>query len=79
MSNQSFSLKIYAFGGCDGCAGGTCPTVYRSDDGKFYVQGYAVSEEIRSKVHLDENEILIEVSPELISSIEKNVANDPRK
>lgn len=63
-------LQILA-GGDRGCAGGQCPTVYKDNDGKLYIQGYITSKEIKLAAPLGKNEELVEISPELIEAIKK--------
>ncbi len=51
------------------CAGGKCPTVYRSDDGRYFVQGYKVGGEIKSLAPLPTSEDLVEISQELAEAL----------
>jgi hypothetical protein len=69
------TLLFFAGGGCPpGCSGGTCPTVYKSSDGRFYVQGYRVPKDIVAQVDLGDDELLVEVDPTLIENIMKATA-----
>jgi len=64
---------IAASGDTVGCKGGLCPTVYRSEDGRYFVQGFNVSDDVRSVVALASNESLVEISSELIDSLTTRV------
>lgn len=68
--NNNIKLQIIA-GGEGGCAGGVCPTVYKSNNGKYYIQGYIVQQEIKNITSLGVDEDLVEISPELIEAIKK--------
>jgi hypothetical protein len=43
MHKESARMKLTRV--VDGCAGGTCPTLYETDRGTYVVQGYVVSDE----------------------------------
>jgi len=70
MKMSARKLQILA-GGETGCAGGKCPTVYKDNDGKLYIQGYVTNKEIKLAAPLGENEDIVEISPELIAAIKK--------
>lgn len=67
---SKIELKVIANGEI-ACAGGKCPTIYKGTDGKFYIQGYVVKEEIKLGASLGGNEDLVEISSELIEAIRK--------
>jgi hypothetical protein len=52
-----------------GCSGGNCPTIYESDDGQIYVQGYLSTEGEREGVELAPNEGLVRISRRLLESL----------
>ena len=56
-------------GGESGCAGGQCPTVYRSEDGRVFVQGWRVADAIRVTVRPNDQEDLVEVPAELLKTL----------
>jgi hypothetical protein len=51
------------------CLGGHCPTLYKSDDGKLYVQGFVVNGEVRALVDIPAGEDLVEISPGLVAAL----------
>ncbi|MQB05723.1 hypothetical protein DXT91_16530 [Agrobacterium tumefaciens] len=52
-----------------GCSGGQCPTLYQSEDGKYFVQGYEVNSALLEENKIPKGELLVEISSELIESI----------
>jgi len=50
------------------CAGGSCPTVYRTNRGTLVVQGTPLSAEAAG-LDLPEDEILVEIPEELLNAI----------
>jgi len=58
----------------NGCGGGQCPTLYRSDDGRYFVQGNTVSPDISAEIResVPAGEEIVELSAEMISAI-KNI------
>ena len=59
-------LKLKKFAGIDDCLGGACPTVYISQDGKFFIQGYVVSEMVKNSIKVPQGESLVEIPEELL-------------
>ena len=57
--------------GPNGCAGGACPTIYQSDDGRYFIQGYETDETTRSGIKLPDKENLVEVNADLIKAIKE--------
>jgi len=53
------------------CTGGYCPSFYEGDDGKFYVKGHIVSDQIRQILNADETEDVVSIPKELIEAIKK--------
>ena len=51
------------------CKSGPCPTLYQDEDGKFYIQGFKVLENLKKSVSMSENEDLVEISPNPIDAI----------
>jgi hypothetical protein len=62
------NVKLEKFAGIDTCLGGTCPTVYRAEDGRFFVQGYVVADDVKSGVNVPAGESLIEIPEDLLRS-----------
>jgi hypothetical protein len=54
----------------DGCFDGTCPALYRSDRGTLVVQGRIVKD---SDVTPAEGEALVEIAPELVPDLLKQI------
>ncbi|MFI5895818.1 hypothetical protein ACIA5D_37550 [Actinoplanes sp. NPDC051513] len=52
------------------CAGGSCPTVYRTDRGTYVVQGYALTAEAAG-LDLPAGEQLVEIPAELLAEAVK--------
>lgn len=48
-----------------GCAGGKCPAIYLGSDGKYYVQGVTVSDDVRAEVALPQEKTLCAFLPSL--------------
>lgn len=65
---KKINLTVLATTG-GGCSGSTCPTVYQSSDGRFFVQGYVTSDEIRSQANLADNETLVEINMDLLKNL----------
>jgi hypothetical protein len=63
---SSSRVSLYA---SNGCGGGSCPTVYKTEDGKFYVQGYSVEQPAQIGVTLPSGESLVQVDEALIRAI----------
>ena len=61
--------KLEIVGGLEGCAGGSCPTIYKDSNGKIFIQGYKISEELRKQATIASNEDIVELSPELIEQL----------
>lgn len=55
------------------CKGGVCPTIYKSNDGRFFVQGIHVDEDIVNEINPPKNETVVEVSEALLSNLIKNM------
>ena len=51
------------------CAGGTCPRLVKTTDGKFLIQGFKISDEIKNHFSISENEEMLEIPEELITNI----------
>lgn len=54
------------------CNNGPCPTLYRADDGRLFIQGYIVEPEVKAGASPPEGEDVVEVSDELIKLIINN-------
>jgi hypothetical protein len=53
------------------CSGGSCPTIYRTDQGTLVVQGYKVTDGIG--VDIPDGEALVEIPAELLAEAAKFV------
>lgn len=65
-------MKIAVFsvhGGSEGCAGGSCPTVYETDRGTFIVQGAQLDRAASGLVPLPLGEQAVEVPADLLIAI----------
>lgn len=54
------------------CGGGECPTLYQSEDGRYFVQGYKVVDSMMTENNIPKNETLIEINAELIDFIKRS-------
>jgi hypothetical protein len=69
MEDQEACMKLTRLSGTD-CYDGTCPTLYRSEQGTLVVQGRIVQ---TSDVTPPEGEALVEIAPELESDLLKQI------
>jgi hypothetical protein len=46
--------------------GGSCPSVFVSDDGRLVVQGYKLSDDLRSAITVPSNEDAVEIPANLL-------------
>ena len=60
-------LKLELLAGPDGCAGKSCPTIYKTDRGTVVVQGYTVTE--ATTAALGPGESLVEIPAALIDEL----------
>ena len=51
------------------CAGGKCPAIYRSEDGRIFVQGNSAPEDVSRAVNVPKGEALIEVPESLLKKL----------
>jgi len=65
MSKSSHN-KLHLLGGL-GCGGGSCPAIYKDDNGRIFVQGSKIDHELRSQVAVPEHEELVELPRELLN------------
>lgn len=48
----------------------TCPTLYRTVDGQYYVQGYLVTDaEVLAEMSIPDGEAVVQITPELVRLI----------
>lgn len=59
-------LELEIFAGIDTCLGGACPTVYRAEGGRFFVQGSVVPDIVKSAVNTPPGESLVEIPEALL-------------
>ena len=62
-------LTVISGDGDQNCAGKHCPTVYRSDDGRVFVQGWRVDPGTRKSVVRSGDEDLVEVPADLLKNL----------
>jgi hypothetical protein len=66
MHKESARMKLTRV--ADGCAGGTCPTLYETDRGTYVVQGYVVAdEEALGTLGLPPGESAVEIPAALLN------------
>ncbi|MER8995553.1 hypothetical protein [Mesorhizobium sp. M0678] len=51
------------------CSSGKCPTLYMSDEGHYYIQGYSVDASAEAALALPDGEQLVRISQDLIHDI----------
>jgi hypothetical protein len=68
MDNQN--LTIISVDDDQNCAGKHCPTVYRSDDGRVFVQGRRVDPGTWKSVVKSGDEDLVEVPADLLKNLD---------
>lgn len=64
MSKLDFEVFAH-----NNCGSGPCPTVYKTKDGRFFVQGYVVPKDTAAAFNAPPNETLVEVDAALIENI----------
>jgi len=62
-------IKLQLFSNGSGCLGGTCPAAFKSEDGRFFIRGNKVTNEIKNDVKLEASEDIIEVSEEFLKKL----------
>ena len=68
------NIELKKFAGTEkGCLGGACPTVYRSEDGRFFIQGYVVTKAIKGSVNVPTGENLVEIPEQLLRNAAKHL------
>jgi hypothetical protein len=48
------------------CAGKSCPTIYKDEDGKVFIQGPRLRDELMQAINVGDNEEVVEISPEML-------------
>ncbi|MER9338083.1 hypothetical protein NKJ06_29660 [Mesorhizobium sp. M0293] len=51
------------------CSGGKCPTLYVSEEGHYYIQGYSTDAFEQAALALPDGEQLVRISQDLIDDI----------
>lgn len=51
------------------CSAKTCPTIYQDSDGKIFIQGYRLSEDMKDKINIADDEDVVELSPKLLETL----------
>jgi hypothetical protein len=59
------------YGGGNGCASGTCPSLYRDTKGRLYVQGYRVRPSVEKAANPSQGEMLVEIDRGLLKNIQR--------
>ncbi|MBU0966979.1 MAG: hypothetical protein KKA54_11450 [Proteobacteria bacterium] len=73
---SKIELEVIAYNNSGGpriCKGGICPTIYKSKDGRFFVQGVIVDSNITETINPPENETVVEVTEELLKNLIQNM------
>ncbi len=53
----------------------TCPTLHRSDDGEYYVQGYVVTDpNVLAGMDIPDSETVVKITPRLVRLIAQAVS-----
>jgi hypothetical protein len=63
----STSLELVA----SSCANQSCPTIFKSPNGNYVIQGYAVDAQ-QVGVTLSAGELLVEIPADLLESVRRN-------
>ncbi len=48
------------------CSSGTCPAIYKDDEGRLFLQGNKLKATVRQGVAVAEHEEVVEISPDLL-------------
>ena len=51
------------------CAGGQCPTIYRTESGRILIKGWRVTNDIRASAQLSINEEMVEIPASLLTKL----------
>lgn len=65
---KKLKLEVLA---SDGCSSGPCPKLYKSEDGRYFIQGYNVDENVT--IDIPKNENLVEVNKDLLNDIVQQI------
>lgn len=57
------------------CTGGVCPTIYKSKDGRYFVQGLSVVRNEKDQFNLPQGEEIVEIHDSLLKNLIKKWAN----
>ncbi|KAB8155089.1 hypothetical protein EZY14_004185 [Kordia sp. TARA_039_SRF] len=49
------------------CSGGYCPTVYKTENGRYFVQGYKLTDEV--SIDIPDGEQLVEIDENLLNNL----------
>jgi hypothetical protein len=67
--NESNTVRIELFVGADGCEGGGCPQVFRTNRKSFVVQGNVLDTTISNKMNFPTHEAGVEIPEELLFAV----------
>jgi hypothetical protein len=59
----------------DKCGGRPCPTLYRTDDGRVFIQGYIVTPDVLDAAEPPTGETVVEISQKLLNQIIENATS----
>lgn len=51
------------------CGGGTCPTIYKDAEGRFFLQGNRLAADDKQSIAIAEHEEVVEISPTLLEAL----------
>lgn len=64
MPNQPAPSKLEVL--AKPCSSGTCPTVYKDEDGRLFLQGNKLAPTTKETIAIADHEDVVEISPDLI-------------
>ena len=48
------------------CNSATCPTIYKDEQGRIFIQGSKLTADTRASISVSEDEEVVEISPDLL-------------
>lgn len=51
------------------CGGGTCPTIYKDESGKLFLQGTKLPTADKQSIAIADHEEVVEISPDLLEAL----------
>jgi hypothetical protein len=72
LFNKGQNMKLKPIVTSEMCVLGRCPTLYQSEDGSFFVQGFVVKDAKKKLPSLPAGETLVRIDPSLLKQIKKS-------